>query len=113
MPPWLAERMEKLGTAISESVIHHYGTPRIAVPTERPVLVSGAWRSDGHGLAFVRDHHLGAGRAEARAEPAGKRAGSLRLRRTREAIAQYAPGIASHCRKRRAWTAMSWYGPAG
>ena len=26
VPPWLAERMEKLGTAIVESVIHHYGT---------------------------------------------------------------------------------------
>jgi uncharacterized protein len=25
VPPWLAERMEKLGTAIVESVIHHYG----------------------------------------------------------------------------------------
>ena len=25
VPPWLAERMEKLGTAIAESVIHHYG----------------------------------------------------------------------------------------
>lgn len=26
VPPWLAERMEKLGTAIVESVVHHYGT---------------------------------------------------------------------------------------
>lgn len=26
VPPWLADRMEKLGTAIVESVIHHYGT---------------------------------------------------------------------------------------
>ncbi len=26
VPPWLSERMEKLGTAISESVVHHYGT---------------------------------------------------------------------------------------
>ncbi len=25
VPPWLAERMTKLGTAISENVIHHYG----------------------------------------------------------------------------------------
>src|ERR1700761_7774389 len=25
VPPWLAERMEKLGTAIIESVVHHYG----------------------------------------------------------------------------------------
>src|SRR5690348_17622708 len=29
VPPWLAQRMEKLGTAICESVIHHYGTPEL------------------------------------------------------------------------------------
>jgi hypothetical protein len=27
VPPWLAERMEKLGTAIVESVVYHYGVP--------------------------------------------------------------------------------------
>ena len=26
VPPWLAERMTKLGTAITETVVHHYGT---------------------------------------------------------------------------------------
>lgn len=26
VPPWLAQRMTRLGTAITESVIHHYGT---------------------------------------------------------------------------------------
>ena len=25
VPPWLAQRMEKLGTAIVESIVHHYG----------------------------------------------------------------------------------------
>lgn len=29
MPPWLAERMTKLGTAISESVLYHYGAPEL------------------------------------------------------------------------------------
>src|SRR5437588_1628781 len=29
VPPWLAERMTKLGTAISESVLHHYGTAEL------------------------------------------------------------------------------------
>ncbi len=29
VPTWLAERMTKLGTAISESVIHHYGAPEL------------------------------------------------------------------------------------
>src|SRR6478752_9654848 len=27
VPAWLAERMEKLGTAIVESIVHHYGVP--------------------------------------------------------------------------------------
>ena len=26
MPPWLAQRMTKLGTAITETIVHHYGT---------------------------------------------------------------------------------------
>src|ERR1700742_2541655 len=25
VPPWLAERMSKLGAAISEAIVHHYG----------------------------------------------------------------------------------------
>lgn len=25
VPPWLSERMQKLGTAIVESIVHHYG----------------------------------------------------------------------------------------
>ncbi len=27
VPPWLAQRMTALGTAIAEAVLHHYGTP--------------------------------------------------------------------------------------
>jgi hypothetical protein len=29
VPPWLAERMTQLGTAISESVLYHYGPPEL------------------------------------------------------------------------------------
>src|ERR1051326_5681000 len=29
VPPWLAERMTILGTAISESVLYHYGAPEL------------------------------------------------------------------------------------
>jgi len=29
VPPWLAERMTKLGTGISESVLYHYGAPEL------------------------------------------------------------------------------------
>ncbi|MFB3815454.1 MAG: DUF763 domain-containing protein [Terriglobales bacterium] len=33
VPPWLAERMTKLGTAIAESVVYEYGASGAAVPT--------------------------------------------------------------------------------
>ena len=29
VPPWLAERMQKLGTAIAESIVYHYGVPEL------------------------------------------------------------------------------------
>ena len=29
VPPWLAERMTRLGTGISEAVLYHYGAPEL------------------------------------------------------------------------------------
>ena len=61
VPAWLAARMETLGTAITESVLHHYGRAEISLASQRPVLVSGPRRRHGDGLAFVGDHHVGHG----------------------------------------------------
>jgi len=36
VPPWLAERMEKLGTAIAENVIAHYGTGEFLARLSNP-----------------------------------------------------------------------------
>jgi uncharacterized protein len=36
VPPWLAERMTALGTAISESVIRHYGVPQLLTRLSDP-----------------------------------------------------------------------------
>lgn len=36
VPQWLAERMTTLGTAISESVIHHYGRPELLTRLSDP-----------------------------------------------------------------------------
>lgn len=36
VPPWLAERMTKLGTAISESVIYHYGPSELLTRLSDP-----------------------------------------------------------------------------
>ena len=54
VPAWLAERMTRLGTAIAESVLHHYGPSGAAHAPQRSVLVPGArlvmgmdWHSSG------------------------------------------------------------------
>ena len=68
VPPWLAERMTLLGTAISESVLYHYGASGTAFAFERSFLVPGPGLRDGNGLALFRNHNVSNGRAEARTE---------------------------------------------
>ncbi len=70
VPPWLAERMEKLGTAIVESIVHLTGRA-ISLAAQRSVLVSGARLRDGHGLAFFRHYDFRDRRAETGLESAG------------------------------------------
>jgi len=36
VPAWLAERMTKLGTAISEHIVHHYGVPELLTRLSDP-----------------------------------------------------------------------------
>src|SRR5246127_2118012 len=36
VPPWLAERMTRLGTAISESVLYHYGASELLARLSNP-----------------------------------------------------------------------------
>src|SRR3981189_1020343 len=36
VPAWLAERMEKLGTAISESILYHYGSSELLTRLSDP-----------------------------------------------------------------------------
>ncbi len=36
VPVWLAERMTKLGTAIAESILHHYGAPELLTRLSDP-----------------------------------------------------------------------------
>ena len=36
VPPWLAARMVSLGTAIAESVLHHYGRPALLTRLSDP-----------------------------------------------------------------------------
>ena len=69
VPAWLATRMVTLGTAIAESVLHHYGRSALLSRLSDPVLVPGARLGDGHGLAFLRHHDVGDGRAEEGTQP--------------------------------------------
>ena len=60
VPPWLAERMTRLGTAIAENVIHHYGRNAFLSKLSDP-SVPGFRNLNGDGLALVRDHDIGLG----------------------------------------------------
>ena len=72
MPPWLAARMVTLGTAIAESVLHHYGRPALLSRLSDPFWFQALGIGDGHGLALVGHHHLGDGRPEEGPEPASR-----------------------------------------
>ncbi len=36
VPPWLADRMVKLGTAISENILYHYGAAELLTRLSDP-----------------------------------------------------------------------------
>src|SRR3954470_8821792 len=75
VPPWLAERMTKLGTAISESVLYHYGPSELLTRLSDPFwfqalgsVMGMDWHSSGITTSVVgalkrglnpRSHELG------------------------------------------------------
>ena len=66
MPQWLAERMTKLGTAITETIVHDYGASAFLSRLSDPfwfqalgAVMGMDWHSSGH-------HDIGHGRAQAR-----------------------------------------------
>ena len=38
VPPWLAERMAKLGAVISQAIVHHYGRDELLSRLSQPFL---------------------------------------------------------------------------
>ena len=90
VPPWLADADDDARHRHRRERPPSLRPPGAAVAAERSVLVPGPRLGDGHGLALLRHHHVGDGRAEARTQPARARARHLHLRRTRPAVAQYA-----------------------
>ena len=82
---WLATRMTALGTAITESVVHHYGRSALLSRLSDPfwfqalgAVMGMDWHSSGITTSVM-------GALEARAESARARARPLRLRRPRHA----------------------------
>jgi hypothetical protein len=112
VPAWLATRMVTLGTAISESVLHHYGRSALLTRLSDSILVPGAWLGDGHGLALLRHHDVGHGRAEERPQPARPRARGLYLWRPWQAFPKDARRVALDSRSHKASTATRWSGRA-
>ena len=71
VPAWLATRMTTLGTAIAESIIAHYGRSAFLSRLSDPFWFQAYGSGHGHGLALLRHHHVGDGRAEARRSTSG------------------------------------------
>src|SRR3569832_1414649 len=51
VPPWLSERMTKLGTAITETIVHHYGTSAYLTRLSAP------FRFQAFGAVMGMDRH--------------------------------------------------------
>jgi hypothetical protein len=70
VPPWLSERMTKLGSAIAENIIYNYGSGEFLSRLSDPFWFQAIRQCDGDGLAFLGHHHFGGGRVETRTESA-------------------------------------------
>ncbi len=88
VPPWLAERMTLLGTAISESVLYHYGAPELLSRLSDPFwfqalgcVMGMDWHSSGITTSVM-------GALKRGLESSRARAGHLRMRRTRKTFTQ-------------------------
>ena len=85
---WLGERMTKAWRRDRRGDRDGIRPRRVPRPARPSLLVPEFWRRDGHGLAFLGNHHLRARRAEARPGAARARTGAACLRRARQAFAQ-------------------------
>ena len=72
VPPWLAQRMARLGAVITRGDRASLRPRRVPAPARPSLLVPVVRRRDGHGLAFLRHHHQRDRRAEARADAAAR-----------------------------------------
>ena len=64
VPDWLAERMTRLGTAITEAIIHDYGTSAFLSRLSDPFWFQALGSCHGNGLAFFGHHYFGDGSFE-------------------------------------------------
>jgi len=98
VPPWLAQRMEKIGTAIVESIVLHYGASELLSRIGDPYwfqafgcVMGMDWHSSG-----ITTSVLGA----LKRESTGQGSWHIRVRRARQAVPEDAGGIACGRRAR-------------
>jgi hypothetical protein len=58
VPKWLAERMAKLGLAITESILTEYGKEEMLQKVIGSILVPEFWRGAWDGLALIGHHYF-------------------------------------------------------
>ena len=90
VPQWLAERMTKLGTAITETIVHDYGTSAFLSRLSDPfwfqafgAVMGMDWHSSGITTSVMGALKRGLGATSGRAR-------HLHLRRTRKVLAKHA-----------------------
>ena len=88
MPPWLSERMQKLGTAIVESIVYHYGTSEFLSRLSDPFwfqalgcVMGMDWHSSGITTSVISALKRGL-------NPRAHEPGYSYLRRSRKAVSQ-------------------------
>src|SRR5215475_3261614 len=97
VPQWLAERMTRMGTAITEAIVRDYGTAGFLSRLSDPfwfqalgAVMGMDWHSSGI-------YNIGHGRSKARTCGTRKRTRYLCLRRARPVLSKHTAGIAVGC----------------
>ena len=113
VPPWLAERMTALGTAIAESILHHYGASEFLSRLSDPFwfqalgsVMGMDWHSSGITTSVM-------GALKRGLNPRADELGIVCLRRPRDGTRATRRMNCARWRSGAGWTAKRWCAPAG
>ena len=113
VPAWLATRMARSAAPSRNRSSTTTDGRRLLARLSDPFWFQALGSRHGHGLAFVRHHDVGDGRAEEGPQPEGRRAGHLHLRRPRQAVAAARRRNCATSPTGSGSTATRWCAPAG